>query len=123
MLTILEFRLIRPQHGGRQLDGSVSALHALKKVAEEVKGRFPIGFDSGIRSGSDIFKALALGADFVQLGRPILWGMALDGENGIRHVLKTMLADLDLHVRLSGCTSIQDVTKDLLVDRWANTVD
>ena len=62
------------------------------------------------------FKALALGADFVQLGRPILWGLAHEGEKGVRHVLKSLLAEFEITVGLAGCASLTEVTKDLLVE-------
>jgi isopentenyl diphosphate isomerase/L-lactate dehydrogenase-like FMN-dependent dehydrogenase len=89
-------------HGGRQVDGAIAALDALPDVAHAVGDRVDILFDSGIRTGADIMKALALGARAVLLGRPVAYGLAHDGEPGVRHVLRSMLADLDLTLGLSG---------------------
>ena len=101
--------LIVSNHGGRQVDGAIGALDALPGVREAVGERFPVLFDSGIRTGADIFKALALGADAVCLGRPYVWGLALDGQAGVDHVLRCLLAELDLTLALSGYTSIAQV--------------
>lgn len=92
-------------HGGRQVDGAVAALDALPAVADAVAGRATVLFDSGVRRGSDVLKALALGADAVMLGRPYVYGLALGGEGGVRDVLDNFLADLDLALALSGHTS------------------
>ncbi|GAA0458791.1 hypothetical protein Aca07nite_65310 [Actinoplanes capillaceus] len=108
--------LIVSNHGGRQLDGSVAALDVLPAVRAAVGDAVPILTDSGIRTGSDVVKALALGADAVLLGRPYLYGLALDGRAGVAHVLRCLLADLDLALALTGCTRIADVTTDLLGD-------
>ena len=72
-------------------------------------------FDSGIRSGPDVLKALALGADAVLLGRPYLYGLALGGQEGVEHVLRCLLAELDLTMALSGCSTLADLTPELLV--------
>ncbi|KAF1938253.1 FMN-dependent alpha-hydroxy acid dehydrogenase [Clathrospora elynae] len=108
--------VILSNHGGRQIDGAIGSLDALPAIVQAVKGKLVIGFDSGIRSGIDFFKALALGADFVQLGRPILWGLAHEGEKGIRHVLKSLLAEFEITVGLAGCASLKDVNETLLVE-------
>ncbi len=92
-------------HGGRQVDGAIAALDALEPVAAAVGEDLTVLFDSGIRSGSDAFKALALGADAVLLGRPYLWGMALEGADGVEKVLRWILAELDLTLGLSGFTA------------------
>ncbi|MEA2201627.1 MAG: lactate 2-monooxygenase [Solirubrobacteraceae bacterium] len=97
--------VIVSNHGGRQVDGAIGALDALPAVREAVGERFPVLFDSGIRTGADVFKALALGADAVCLGRPFVWGLALDGQAGVEHVLRCLLAELDLTLALSGYTS------------------
>jgi lactate 2-monooxygenase len=106
--------LIVSNHGGRQVDGAVGALDALPGVVSTVPDDFPVLFDSGIRSGADIVKALALGARAVLLGRPYIWGLAVGGEDGVRQVLRALLADLDLTFALSGLTSIGQVTSEVL---------
>lgn len=89
-------------HGGRQVDGAIAALDALPAIADAVGEELAILMDSGIRSGADIFKALALGADAVLIGRPYLWGLAAGGEDGVIAVLRALLAELDLTIGLSG---------------------
>jgi lactate 2-monooxygenase len=106
--------IIVSNHGGRQVDGAIAALDALELVAREVGGAIPVLFDSGIRSGADVFKALALGADAVLIGRPYVYGLALDGEAGVAAVLRNMLAELDLTMGLSGCRTIGEVKEAVL---------
>ena len=93
-------------HGGRQVDGSIGSLDALPAVAEAVGGRIPVLLDSGVRGGADAFKALALGATAVLVGRPYVYGLALGGEQGVREVIRNFVADFDLTLALSGCRSI-----------------
>lgn len=88
-------------HGGRQVDGAVASLDALPGVVEAA-GDLPVLFDSGVRTGADVCKALALGARAVLLGRPYVYGLGLAGQDGVRHVLRCLLADLDLQMGLSG---------------------
>ncbi len=107
--------LIVSNHGGRQVDGSISTLAALPKIAEVIQKQIPIIMDSGIRSGADIFKAIALGADAVGIGRPYVYGLAIAGEAGVREVLINLMADFELNMALAGCTSLEDITKDCLV--------
>jgi lactate 2-monooxygenase len=97
--------VIVSNHGGRQVDGAVGALDALPAVVKEINSRIPVLFDSGIRRGADVFKAVALGAKAVLLGRPYIWGLAVAGEQGVRDVVLNLLADLDLTLALSGHTS------------------
>ena len=97
--------IVVSNHGGRQVDGAIASLDALPGVVATVQGRVPVLFDSGIRRGADVFKALALGARAVLLGRPYMWGLTLAGEDGVRDVLLNLLADLDLTFALSGYTS------------------
>jgi lactate 2-monooxygenase len=97
--------LIVSNHGGRQVDGAIGALDALPAVAEAVGDDLAVLFDSGVRSGADVLKALALGADAVCLGRPYVWGLALDGQAGVEQVLRCLLAELDLTLALSGYTT------------------
>ena len=102
--------LIVSNHGGRQVDGAVGALAALPRVVAAVNGAIPVLFDSGIRGGSDILKALALGARAVLLGRPYMWGLTLGGEAGVREVLLNILADFDLTLALSGHSAASAIT-------------
>jgi isopentenyl diphosphate isomerase/L-lactate dehydrogenase-like FMN-dependent dehydrogenase len=108
--------LIVSNHGGRQVDGAVASLDALPAIVREVKGRVPVLFDSGIRRGADVLKALALGARAVLLGRLYSWGLAVAGEQGVRDVVLNLLADLDLTLALSGHTSCQTLDARDLCD-------
>ena len=107
--------LIVSNHGGRQLDGSIAAIDALEGVAAAVGGRTTILFDSGIRRGADVFKAMALGAKAVLLGRPYAYGLALGGEQGVWEVLANLLADVDLTLGLAGCNSWDEVTRENVI--------
>jgi lactate 2-monooxygenase len=101
-------------HGGRQVDGAVAALDALPGVVEAVGDRAEVLFDSGIRTGADVVKSLALGARAVLLGRPYVYGLGLAGEAGVRHVLRCLLAELELTMALSGVTSPAALAPQLL---------
>jgi isopentenyl diphosphate isomerase/L-lactate dehydrogenase-like FMN-dependent dehydrogenase len=107
--------IIVSNHGGRQVDGAVGALDALPGVVKEVNGRVPVLFDSGIRRGADIIKAMALGARAVLLGRLYIWGLAVGGEQGVREVVLNLLADLDLTLALSGHTSCRNLDRSALL--------
>ncbi len=102
--------IIVSNHGGRQVDGSVATLDALPGVVEAVGGTIPVLMDSGIRTGADIFKALALGASAVLLGRPWVYGLAAAGEEGVREVLRNYQADFDLTMGLSGCRNVGEIS-------------
>jgi len=106
--------LIVSNHGGRQVDGAVAALEALPDVVDAVPDDFPVLFDSGIRTGADVLKALALGARAVLVGRPYVWGLGLGGEDGVKQVLRSLLADFDLTLALSGYTKPSDVGQQAL---------
>jgi lactate 2-monooxygenase len=106
--------LIVSNHGGRQVDGAIPALDALPSVRQAVGESFPVLFDSGIRTGADVFKALALGADAICLGRPYMWGLALDGQAGVEHVLRCLLGELDLTLALSGYTAVGQLDRTAL---------
>jgi lactate 2-monooxygenase len=101
-------------HGGRQVDGALASLDALAPIAAAVGDELAVLFDSGVRSGADVLKALALGADAVCLGRPYLWGLALDGQAGVETVLKMVLAELDLTMALCGLTRPEEIGPELL---------
>jgi lactate 2-monooxygenase len=96
--------IVVSNHGGRQVDGAIGSLDALAPIAATVGEDLTILFDSGVRSGADVIKALALGADAVCLGRPYVWGLALEGQAGVEAVLKMVLAELDLTMALCGYT-------------------
>jgi isopentenyl diphosphate isomerase/L-lactate dehydrogenase-like FMN-dependent dehydrogenase len=96
--------LIVSNHGGRQVDGSIAAIEALPDVVEAVPEDYPVLFDSGIRTGADMVKAIALGARAVLVGRPYVWGLGLGGTEGVKQVLRSLLADFDLTLALSGYT-------------------
>src|SRR5262249_44577313 len=106
--------IIVSNHGGRQIDGAIASLDALPPIVDAVGGQLHILLDSGIRSGADGFKALALGADAVLIGRPYLWGLALGGEHGVETVLRGILAELDLTMALSSCTTLGDLDAGLI---------
>ncbi len=107
--------VIVSNHGGRQVDGAIGSLQALPGVVEAVGERCEVLFDSGIRSGADALKALALGARAVCLGRPYVWGLALGGEQGVIDVLRAFLADLDLNMALSGHANVDELGMHSLV--------
>ena len=96
-------------HGGRQIDGAVATLDALPAVAERVGGRAPIVLDSGVRGGADAFRALALGATAVGIGRPYAYGLAVAGEDGVREVVRNHVAELDVTMALAGCRSVSEI--------------
>jgi isopentenyl diphosphate isomerase/L-lactate dehydrogenase-like FMN-dependent dehydrogenase len=108
--------LIVSNHGGRQVDGAIATLDALPAIVGEVNGRVPVLLDGGIRRGADIFKALALGARAVMLGRLYTWGLAVAGEQGVRDVVLNLLADLDLTLALSGHTSWRTLDASAMSD-------
>jgi lactate 2-monooxygenase len=100
-------------HGGRQADGGLPALDCLPGVVEAAGG-LPVLFDSGVRSGSDVIKALALGATAVGVGRPYAYGLAIGGTDGIVHVLRAILAEADLIMAVDGYPTLADLTPDAL---------
>lgn len=107
--------VIVSNHGGRQVDGAIATLDALPGVVRAVGERAPVLFDSGIRGGADMIKALALGARAVLLGRPYIWGLAVGGQAGVVQVLRSFLADLDLTFALSGVSSLSEIDASILV--------
>lgn len=105
--------IVVSNHGGRQVDGGIATLDALGPIAEAVGEQLTVLFDSGIRTGSDVVKALALGAQAVLLGRPFVYGLALGGQAGVEHVLRCLLAEFDLSMLLSGY-KLTDLSPDAL---------
>lgn len=101
-------------HGGRQLDGAPPTVEVLPHVVDAVAGRVPVLVDGGVRRGTDILRALALGAQAVCVGRPVLWGLATDGERGVARVLEILRHELDVAMALAGCAGCGDITSDLL---------
>lgn len=104
-------------HGGRQLDGAIATLDALPAVADAVAGRAPIVLDGGVRTASDVVLALALGADAVAVGRPVLWALAAGGEEGVAHLLRRLVGGLETAMALVGARSVEDLTRDAVHGR------
>jgi 4-hydroxymandelate oxidase len=107
--------IIVSNHGGRQLDTAIASVRALPDVVEAVAGRVEVLLDGGIRRGTDVIKAIALGARAVLVGRPVVWGLAADGEAGAKRVLDLLRAEVDLAMALCGCPTISDISRDLVV--------
>lgn len=101
--------IIVSNHGGRQLDESIAPLDALTQITEALHGRIPIIMDGGIRSGSDVFKAIALGASAVMIGRPVMWSLALGGKNHLISILQDLNQELILTMKLAGCSSLKKI--------------
>ncbi|MFB8008036.1 alpha-hydroxy-acid oxidizing protein [Nocardia sp. NPDC056000] len=101
-------------HGGRQVDGAIAALDALPTIVATVGDRADVLFDSGIRTGSDVMIALSLGAKAVLYGRPWAYGLGIAGRDGVRHALRTLLADFDAAMGLSGCTTVHDLSRTMI---------
>lgn len=106
--------IIVSNHGGRQLDGSLPALRAVPEVVDAVEGRVEVLMDGGIRRGTDVVKAIALGARAVLIGRPVIWGLAWNGEAGVNRVLELLKDEIDTTMALLGAASVDDITLDLL---------
>jgi lactate 2-monooxygenase len=101
-------------HGGRQVDGAIGAFDALPGVVDAVAGKIPVLFDSGVRGGADVYKALAMGARAVLIGRPYAYGLAIAGQQGVEEVIRNFKADFDLTMALAGCRSVAEITRDTL---------
>lgn len=106
--------VIVSNHGGRQMDAAVTTAHALREVASAMAGRGTLLVDGGIRRGTDVLKAIALGANAVLLGRPVLWGLSAGGADGVKRVLQLLREEFDLAMALSGCREVREITEDLL---------
>ncbi|KAF2023377.1 FMN-dependent alpha-hydroxy acid dehydrogenase [Setomelanomma holmii] len=110
--------IVVSNHGGRQLNGALATIDALPEVVEAVRSqskKIPVHVDGGIRHGTDVFKALALGADFVWVGRPVLWGLAYKGQEGVELCLKLLSDEVRLCMGLAGVTKVEDIGKEYLV--------
>ena len=101
-------------HAGRQVDGAVASLDALENIVDAVGDQTYIMFDSGVRGGADVFKALALGAKFVFVGRLWVWGLSIAGEHGVRHVMKSLLSDFDILLNVAGFQGVDQISRDAL---------
>jgi 4-hydroxymandelate oxidase len=101
-------------HGGRQLDTAVSTIEALPEVVEALAGRGDVVIDGGIRRGTDVLKCLALGAKVAQVGRPVVWGLAVGGEEGVHQVMKMLRNEFDNVMAQCGCRNVKAITRDLV---------
>ncbi|KAK7905411.1 hypothetical protein LTR67_000133 [Exophiala xenobiotica] len=106
--------IVVSNHGGRQLNGALATLDALPEVVAAVNGQVPVHVDGGIRHGTDIFKAIALGADFCWIGRPVLWGLAYKGQEGVELCLRLLMDEVRLCMGLAGVTSVKAISKEYL---------
>jgi (S)-2-hydroxy-acid oxidase len=106
--------IVVSNHGGRQLDGSPATITVLPEIVEAVRGRIPVLLDGGVRRGTDVLKALALGASAVLIGRPNLWGLAAGGEEGVLAVLRHIRGEFDNAMAIAGVRSVEEITRDLV---------
>jgi 4-hydroxymandelate oxidase len=106
--------IVVSNHGGRQLDSVHAGLTVLPEIIEVVGGRVPVLVDGGFRRGTDVFKALALGAAAVMVARPTCWGLAVAGEEGVRNVLRILREELENTMALAGTKRVADITRDLV---------
>lgn len=111
--------IVVSNHAGRQVDGAIASLDALENIVNAVGDKIYIMFDSGVRGAADVVKALALGAKFVFVGRLWVWGLSIMGEEGVRHVMKSLLADLDILMAVGGFNSVKDFDRSILGARHA----
>jgi len=107
--------IVVSNHGGRQLNGALATLDALPEIVDAAGGKIPIHVDGGIRHGTDVFKALALGADFVWVGRPVLWGLAYKGQEGVELCLRLLADEIRLCMGLAGTVKVGEISKEYLV--------
>ncbi|MGH2670888.1 MAG: alpha-hydroxy acid oxidase, partial [bacterium] len=109
--------IVVSNHGGRQLDGAPATIEALPEIVEAVQGRCEVLLDSGVRRGTDVLKALALGANAVLIGRAFMWGLAVGGEEGVSRVLAMLRNELELAMALCGCRSVSEINPDVVRQR------
>ncbi|KAA0053522.1 peroxisomal (S)-2-hydroxy-acid oxidase GLO4-like [Cucumis melo var. makuwa] len=112
--------IIVSNHGARQLDFAPATVSVLEEVVHAVKGKIPVLLDGGVRRGTDVFKALALGAQAVLIGRPVIYGLAAKGEEGVRTVMEMLKNELETSMALSGCPSIKDITRSHVRTHYDN---
>ncbi|KAI3695327.1 hypothetical protein L1987_78322 [Smallanthus sonchifolius] len=110
--------VIVSNHGARQLDYVPATINALEEVVKAAQGRIPVFIDGGIRRGTDVFKALALGASGIFIGRPVLFSLAAEGEAGVKKVLQMLRDELELAMALNGCASLKEITRDHILTEW-----
>lgn len=110
--------IIVSNHGARQLDYVPATIMALEEVVKAVEGRLPVFLDGGVRRGTDVFKALALGASGVFVGRPSLFSLAADGEAGVRKMLQMLRDEFELTMALSGCRSLREISRNHIKTDW-----
>ncbi|KAF2840806.1 FMN-dependent alpha-hydroxy acid dehydrogenase [Patellaria atrata CBS 101060] len=106
--------IVVSNHAGRQVDGAIASLDALENIVDAVRDKIYVMFDSGVRGASDVLKALALGAKFVFVGRLWIWGLSIMGEHGVRHVMKSLLADFDILLNVAGFQNISQIDRSAL---------
>ena len=106
--------IVVSNHAGRQVDGAIASLDALESIVDAVGERIYVMYDSGIRGAADVVKALALGAKFVWVGRLWVWGLSIMGEAGVRHVMKALLADLDILMNVGGIQHVGQIDRSFL---------
>lgn len=105
-------------HGGRQLESATSAINALPLIRETLGKEFPLIFDSGVRSGGDIVRALAFGADYVMIGRPLMYAIGADGARGLRKIIEIIIGELSTTLGLVGLTDINEITSDIVAQKY-----
>ncbi|KAI3969595.1 hypothetical protein MKX01_020156 [Papaver californicum] len=110
--------IIVSNHGARQLDYVPATISCLEEVVKAAQGEIPVFLDGGVRRGTDVFKALALGASGVFIGRPVLFSLAVDGEAGVRKVLQMLHDEFELTMALSGCRSVSEITRNHIITDW-----
>ena len=106
--------IVVSNHGGRQVDGSISTIAALPAIANKINGRVPILLDGGVRGGADMFKAIALGATAVCIGRPYVYGLAVAGEAGVSEVIRNLMTEFYFTMGLAGIDRASEITRDTL---------
>ncbi|KAJ0249302.1 (S)-2-hydroxy-acid oxidase GLO1 [Hirschfeldia incana] len=110
--------IIVSNHGARQLDYVPATISALEEVVKATQGRVPVFLDGGVRRGTDVFKALALGASGIFIGRPVVFSLAAEGEAGVRKVLQMLRDEFELTMALSGCRSLSEITRNHIITEW-----